>query len=281
MMLDGAVVEEPNVTAVLDKLRSGAPFVALADEDTGRRAASLEAVLQDIVDEATRVVWVGNPLRSRLTLERLLLQIVGPEIDLRVERGPAELAEIVTQRVRTESRLLAIVQQPETIGPETLELLAAMAEFLGEKPVQLQFLFVGSPALRLPAAPVTAPATALTTAPPRPVLAQTRQPPEPAEPGLRRRDAVPLLLLLLFVSLGAVFSLSPRPVVPLTPADAVSPSVATFGPPVAATAPLTQIERLRIQFDAFLAQRAPTLPPLSDAQKDALFTEFLTHHRRE
>ena len=81
---------------------------------------------------------------------RFILQILGPEIDLRIERGPAELARLFAHREASENRVLVIVQQPETIDPETLEELGDMGGHLANQAVQLQFLFVGSPAMRLP-----------------------------------------------------------------------------------------------------------------------------------
>jgi hypothetical protein len=97
--------------------------------------------------EAT-VRWISNPLRSPLTLERLFLQAVGPEADLRVERSASELASMLEQSVGAAPRCLLVVQQPETLDAETRDMLARMAGHLAEGPAVVQFLFCCSSAFR-------------------------------------------------------------------------------------------------------------------------------------
>lgn len=263
-MQSDMLADDPAVTAALAKLMSGEVFSHLAVDDADQRAARLQAVLATVIDENTRVVWVGNPLRSALTMERFLLQIVGPEIDLRVDRGPADLARVIAQRQGAETRLVVVVQQPETINPETLDQLGALAGHLGGEPVQVQFLFVGSRAVRLPQ---IARADIGQLLPQIPLAADLPV----SEP--RRWEVVPTLLLLLVVSVGVLVTI-PHGSVEHAP-------VVVTAPVQAATPPVNDIAVLRTQFETFLSERAASLPPLSMAQKDALFDEFLAHHRRE
>ena len=257
------------VMAAKATLMRGDVFAGLAVEDADSRGFALKALLAEIVDDGTRVVWVGNPLRSPLTIERFLLQIVGPEVDLRIERGPAELAALIAARKGSETRLLIVVQQPETINPETLDQLGLLAGHLGGEAVQVQFLLVGSPALRLPTPARAVLAPLRLSSPGDRALDEADAPVPP-----RRHEVVPLLILLLAVSLGVVFTLA-------RPSHDAAPLLAPLTPIAdAAPAPPAR-ESLRQLFDEFLAARAATLPPLSEAQKDALFAEFMAQRSRE
>ncbi len=262
----------------IELLTSGGVFASLLTDNTEQRAAALEALLEQLADARTRVAWVGNPLRSPLTIERFLIQIVGPEIDLRVDRDPAELARVVARPVGDEARLLIIVQQPETINAEMRDLLGAMAGHLRGVAFPVQFVFVGSSSFVPP-----------TIAPVRlePPIAHGFEA-ELMTSANKRRDVLPLLLLLLAVTLGVVVSMWPRPVDEAPHAALVAGAAAQAAPseagmnaaPPSSPAP-TDVAFLRHEFDTFLAQRASSLPPLSESQRDALFNDFLTHHRRE
>ena len=213
-----ALTGSPEIGTAIVRLMSDDVFVALAMTDPEQRAAALEAVLLAVADDDVRVVWVGNPLRSALTMVRFILQILGPEIDLRIERGPAELARLFAHREASENRVLVIVQQPETIDPETLEELGAMGGHLADQAVQLQFLFVGSPAMRLPER---------SSVEPSPLMSS----PKPFEAGdwtvgaaRKPRRVVALMLLLLIAILGAAVSLA-APVLSQVTASAPLPAV--------------------------------------------------------
>lgn len=260
------VVDDPAVSATRNTLMSGDVFSRLVSDTAEQRAAGLQTILSTVTDGNTRVVWVGNPLRSALTMERFLLQIVGPEIDLRIERGPAELAQTIAQRQQAETRLLVIVQQPETISPETLDQLGALAGHLGGEAIQVQFLFVGSPATRLPE---IARAEIGPLLPPQTVSFESDGP--VAEP--KRWEVAPTLLLLLAVCVGVLFTL------PKASRESLPVAIAT--PAQSAVPAENGVASLRAQFETFLTERAASLPPLSMSQKDALFDDFLAHHRRE
>ena len=251
---------------------SGELFSGLLLDDADQRALALEALLVKVVDDDTRVVWVGNPLRSPLTIERFLIQIVGPEIDLREERGPAEFAQIIAKPVGRESRLLVVVQQPETINAETREMLVSMGGALDGEAVQVQFVFAGSSAFVVPR--LCSPEISTFSARLQRAEAQDT---DPAFRGPRRRDVLPLLLLLLTITVGTVIAMAPASQDGMVAAN--PPQVVAIANAPAPAPPPPSV--LRREFDAFLAQRTPALPPMTDSEKDALFTAFLTHHRRE
>ena len=265
----------PEAAAVLDQLRSGAPFVLLLVDQVERRAASLETVLDEMADAETKIVWIGNPLRSPLTIERVFLQAVGAEADLRVERSPADLALILTRSAGAAKRLLLILQQPETLDPEARDALAGMAGFLPLGEPRVQILFAGTSSF----APLQRRQAMVS------VASRTLIEPEEIEPSAPRRlESVPLLMLLLLTGLGAL--MTPALLQSSRPSDRATPEPMTAhaAPPPSIAAPpqpaALDVAALRREFDAFLAQRAPTIPALSDSQKDALFQEFLERHRQ-
>ncbi|MGI4795518.1 MAG: hypothetical protein ACRYG8_15875 [Janthinobacterium lividum] len=250
-------------------------------DDKEQRAAALEAVLDRVTDPNTRVVWVGNPLRSPLTIERFLIQIVGPEVDLRLDRTPAQLVKLMTQPVGDENRLLVIVQQPETMGAEARDTLAAITGHLAGGTLQMQFLFVSSTNFTLMT--ITEPPALAMTIPP--VLT-------PRRPLLTRLNILLPLALVLGAALGvsgtfaftnmrvqlaelagSVVGPAIAPVTPVTPTAPVVPVTAAPAEP--------DLVALRREFDAFLAKRASITPPMTEAQKDALFRDFLSQHRRD
>jgi len=284
MMSGSQLVTRPEVGRAVARIISGAHFTCLLLDDKQQRATALEAVLDRVTDPNTRVVWVGNPLRSPLTIERFLIQIVGPEVDLRLDRTPAQLVKLMTQPVGDENRLLVIVQQPETMGAEARDTLAAITGHLAGGTLQMQFLFVSSTNFTLMT--ITEPPALAMTMPP---LVTARR------PLLTRLNVLLPLALMLGAALGvsgtfaftnmrlqlaelAGSAVAPvtAPVAPVTPTAPVTP-VATA--PATPAAP--DLVALRREFDAFLAKRASITPPMTEAQKDALFRDFLSQRRRD
>ncbi|MGI4795666.1 MAG: hypothetical protein ACRYG8_16645 [Janthinobacterium lividum] len=290
MMSGSQLIVRPEVGRAVARIISGAHFTCLLLDDKQQRATALEAVLDQVTDPNTRVVWVGNPLRSPLTIERFLIQIVGPEVDLRLDRTPAQLVKLMTQPVGDENRLLVIVQQPETMGAEARDTLAAVTGHLAGGTLQMQFLFVSSTNFTLMT--ITEP----------PVLALALPPVVTARrPFLTRLNILLPLALVLGAALGVsgtfaftnmrlqlaeLAGLAVPPVIaPVTPVASATPVTPTAPVMPVATAPATpaapDLIALRREFDAFLAKRASITPPMTEAQKDALFRDFLSQHRRD
>lgn len=281
MMSGSQLIVRPELGRAVARIISGAHFTCLLLDDKEQRATALEAVLDRVTDPNTRVVWVGNPLRSPLTIERFLIQIVGPEVDLRLDRTPAQLVKLMTQPVGDENRLLVIVQQPETMGAEARDTLAAITGHLIGGTLQMQFLFVSSTNFTLMT--ITEPPALAMTVPP----ALT-----PRRPLLTRLNILLPLALVLGAALGisGTFAFTNMRVqlaelagIPVGPAIAPVTPVTPTAPVVpVATAPAgPDLVALRREFDAFLAKRASITPPMTDAQKDALFRDFLSQHRRD
>lgn len=284
MMSGTQLVVQPEVGRAAARIISGAHFTCLLLDDKQQRAMALEAVLDRVTDPNTRVVWVGNPLRSPLTIERFLIQIVGPEVDLRLDRTPAELVKLMTQPVGDENRLLVIVQQPETMGAEARDTLAAITGHLVGGTLQMQFLFVGSTSFTLMTI-TEPPATDMTM--PQVVTAR--------RPLLTRLNILLPLALVLGAALGIsgtfaftnmraqlaeLVGASVGPVIaPVTPVTPVTPTAPAT--PVATEPVAPDLVALRREFDAFLAKRASIMPPMTDTQKDALFRDFLLQHHRD
>jgi hypothetical protein len=263
----------PEVARASARIMSGAYFTCLLLDDKQQRATALEAVLDKIADPNTRVAWVGNPLRSPLTIERFLIQIVGPEVDLRIERSPAQLVKLMTQPIGDENRLLVVVQQPETMGAEARDILAAIPDHLAGSTLQMQFLFVSASTFTLmtfngPARPA------------EPIAAVASQ------PFFRPIHALVPVTLLVGIALGvgitlAAASYPTRHIEPSTSPIASAPApVAVAAPVTPPEPPAPDLTTLRREFDTFLAKRAPTTSQLTENQKDALFREFLAQHRR-
>ncbi len=222
---------------------AGELFTGLLLDDAEQRAFALETLLGTVVEDDTRVVWVGNPLRSALTIERFLIQIAGPEIDLREERTPKEIAGIIAKQVGSETRLLIVVQQPETISAETIQLLVQTGWYLGGEAIQVQFLFAGSSAFVVPR--IAASSSGLDAA--RPADRKERQ------------GGIPLLMLLLAVAVGVMVSAPPHDGMPHSAPSSVD------------------VALLRREFEVFLAQRTPPLPHMSGRDKETLFTRMITN----
>ena len=286
MMSGSQLIVRPEVSRAVARIISGAHFTCLLLDDTQQRATALEAVLDRVTDPNTRVVWVGNPLRSPLTIERFLIQIVGPEVDLRLDRTPAQLVKLMTQPVGDENRLLVVVQQPETMGAEARDTLAAITGHLAGGILQMQFLFVGSTNFTLMTI-TEPPVTDMTM----PLVVRARR------PLLTRLNILLPLALVLGTALGVsgtfaftnmrehlaeLAGVSIGPVVPpATPVAPTPPATPAATAPIATASAEPDLIALRREFDAFLAKRASITPPMTDAQKDALFRDFLSQRRRD
>lgn len=292
------LVEPADIALPLERLRAGDVFVELRHDNVLARAAALEILLGCLPDHQTKLIWIGNPLRSPLTIERFFLQAAGPEADLRVERSPDELVAMLRAAVQGASRCLLIVQQPETLDPEARDTLARIGPLLDRVEPQIQFLFCGSTALRplglpkLVSLPRLGPDPALPALAPRLAYQTTHD--------LRPRKNVKLKLLLLGAALvGTVIAFvvtespivqnatlpepqaaAPPPETPPENAPENAPEKPPEKPPVITVQPTTvDILALRREFDEFLAQQPSYTSRLTRDQRDALFDEFLARQQ--
>ncbi len=263
------------VADIVERLRAGQIFVELREDRIEHRAASLAAILEQIAGDNVNLVWTGNPLRSPLTIERLIIQAAGPDADLRVERSPEELAHMLMMSAETESVRLVIVQQPETLDPAARDTLARMEPHLAHAPPRIQILFCGTQAFRpiqQQPEPAVGSAHQLAIVPANLALG------EEAERGFSRREAVPLLLLLAATTVGAVWPGTTKSVADQPPAEPVR----IVAPQATQTEDVTTVDvaAMRREFDHFLAQQPDRVSALTPEQRSVLFDEYLERARK-
>lgn len=325
------------------------PFAIHLIPDDQDATAAVASIVAGLAGPDVRVVRAGNPLRSPLTLDRILIQVSGP--DGVVQGSDANLlVRAIAERQAQETRVVLLVEQAETIHPKVLRSLQAMAPFFVQAgSPALQVVFIGRPSFRdlldgeqlpllraaldtvPPAGPLIAgPAVrsgaagqqvpkveaAASPGPPAPVIVADARavPPRYSRAGLVRA------LLLVMVALGMVwiayaglralfYRASPAPpravptiTAPIPPpspqsapavpdlsgrgsAPAMSPVPAIPPVPSPAAPVVTPLQpddaaRLRRDFDAFLSSAGRNVSTLSDAQRSALFQEYLEWRAR-
>ena len=133
--------------AALVKLRAREPFAAILDSDASARAAALETALAGLRRAGVHVVRVANPLRTPLTMERVLIQLAGFQTDLAPGEDTDTLMRTVIDRLHTgRDRLVVSVEQAETLHPLALILLDQITRPLEPDGKSPQILLTGTPA---------------------------------------------------------------------------------------------------------------------------------------
>ena len=144
-VLDNAVVAPGE--AALIKLRARDPFAAILAYDAGARTSALDAALAGLNRAGAYVVRIGNPLRTPLTMERILIQLAGFQTDLAQGEDTDTLMRTVITRLHTgRDRLVLSVEQAETLHPMALILLDQIARPLQPGGPAPQILLTGTPA---------------------------------------------------------------------------------------------------------------------------------------
>ena len=134
-------------TNAVASLQAGHPFSLLLAEDERQRGAALETLLDTIADPSTRFARATNPLRARLTLERLLIQVIQGGDDA-LNAHPATLIRRIAERRNDETRVVLIIERSETLHPEVLKFFGATAAYFPDGIPRLQVVFVGRPEFR-------------------------------------------------------------------------------------------------------------------------------------
>jgi hypothetical protein len=134
-------------TNAVASLQAGHPFSLLLAADERQRNAALETLLDTIADPSTRLARATNPLRARLTLERLLIQVIQGSFD-DVMNDPAALIRRIAERRQDETRVILVIERSETLHPEVLRFLGQTAAMFPDGVPRLQVLFVGLPEFR-------------------------------------------------------------------------------------------------------------------------------------
>ena len=129
--------------------RDGSPFVALLLEDEREQAAALDALTARLAEPGARVIRVGNPLRASLTLERIMIQVAGPEGEVFAGDDARLIVRAIAERQRREDRIVLVIERAESLHPKVLRSLQAMApHFAEDGHPTLQVAFIGRPAFR-------------------------------------------------------------------------------------------------------------------------------------
>ncbi len=129
----------------------GAPCVTVLLGSGPAHEEAVRSLLATLAPGA-RVIRVGNPLRSPLTIERILIQ------GGRIETGllPDDVAEQALQRLCQrrdgESRVVLMIEQAETLGTSALRILSRLVAPGGRPSLGaaalLQVVFVGQPSFK-------------------------------------------------------------------------------------------------------------------------------------
>ncbi len=127
----------------------GRPFTALLLEDDSKRACALSILLSNLQQPDVRVLRMGNSVRSRLTLEHILLQVTEPDANSSLADNTCRIARAIAERRGQETSVVLLITQAETLHSRTLRLLQDMAPYFAEGAAPtLQVVFVGRPAFR-------------------------------------------------------------------------------------------------------------------------------------
>jgi hypothetical protein len=128
------------------RLLTGRVFSAILGEDGPERAVLVDATAAALGHLGVRLVRVGNPLRSPLTLERMLIQIGAGE-----DGGPPAgdnggMVEVLRAHRTHESRVVLVVEQAETLEPRALAHLQCVSDAFEATEPGVRVLFIGAPA---------------------------------------------------------------------------------------------------------------------------------------
>lgn len=133
--------------AALDQLRAREPFAAILVYDATARAMALETALAGLQRLDTYVVRVANPLRTPLTMERVLIQVAGFKTDVTIgEDRDTVMRTVIGHLQPGHKRLIVSVEQAETLHPMALILLDQIARPLEPGGPSPQILLTGTPA---------------------------------------------------------------------------------------------------------------------------------------
>ena len=133
--------------AALIKLRSREPFAAILAYDEAARQTALATALEGLERGGAYVVRIANPLRTPLTIERILIQLAGFRSEPIETEDTDRLMRALIARLHTgRERLVLSVEQADTLHPLALILLDQIARPLAPGGAAPQVLLVGTPA---------------------------------------------------------------------------------------------------------------------------------------
>ena len=102
--------------------------------------------------QSARVVRVGNPLRSPLTIERILIQAGKEEVGLLTDDAADEAIQRLCQRRSGETQVILVIEQAETLGLGALRtlsrLIAPNGRVAGGDFAPLHLVLTGAPSFK-------------------------------------------------------------------------------------------------------------------------------------
>ena len=306
-------------TNAVAALQAGHPFSLMLAEDDRQRTLALETLLDTIADPSTRFARATNPLRARLTLERLLIQVIQGSIE-GLEHDPAGIIRRIAERRQDENRVILVIERAESLHPEVLRFFGRTAALFPDGSPRLQVLFVGRPAFRpllddpdsgfdeqtalleqyRPSEPEPMFATAPTSderpqepLPPRPLLVEDNGVGAMLRSvwgrGLPTRLAIvggTVIGTAAMVFAATLALTTPPDVVVQDSASALAempePGAGDPDPPVLQAGPPSDeaTAALRREFEAYLIASGKSIDGSTSAQKRAIYSEFLVWRAR-
>jgi len=114
-----------------------------------------EQVVRDLLATlapGARIIRAGNPLRSPLTIERILIQGGQPEVGLLADNAAEDALQRLCLRRPSESRVVLVIDQAETLSASAIRILSRLA-VPGGRPsagmaAVLHIVFVGLPSFK-------------------------------------------------------------------------------------------------------------------------------------
>ena len=120
---------QPLQTAHLSLLAAarpgGAPHVSVLLGSGPQHEQAVQSLLATLAPGA-RILRVGNPLRSPLTIERILIQGGQPEVGLLAEDAAEEAMQRLCIRRPGESRVVLVIDQAETLSASAIRVLSRL-----------------------------------------------------------------------------------------------------------------------------------------------------------
>lgn len=129
----------------------GAPHVTVLLGSGHQHEESVRSLLATLAPGA-RILRVGNPLRSPLTIERILIQSGQPAVGLLTEDVADDGLQRLCLRRPGESRVVLVIDQAETLNPGAIRVLSRLVAPGGRPTIGmaafLHVVFVGLPSFK-------------------------------------------------------------------------------------------------------------------------------------
>jgi hypothetical protein len=194
---------------------SGAPHITVLLGSGHQHEQAVRDLLATLAPSA-RIIRVGNPLRSPLTMERILIQGGQPEVGLLADNAAEDALQRLCLRRPSESRVVLVIDQAETLSTSAIRILSRLVA-PGGRPsagmaAVLHVVFVGLPSFKQLLKDKAA-------TPIREALAQGGQQAQDAAASVTAEDFPPPADLTAFLTQRPGTAAEPGPAAPQLPAS--------------------------------------------------------------